>query len=478
MLKSLRNKKTSKLIWIGLAILIIPAFVIWGSSSFTRDKEESRGYAGKIFGRKIPLLEYQDAMEAARNQAIIQFGDDLAQLQQYLNLESQAWNRLILLGEAKKRKIKVSDKDVIGMIENYPFFQRKGRFDQRIYLETLQYVFHAQARIFEEQTRQNLMLAKLYNEVTDRINITEEDIKREYQKLNEQVSVYYIVSSPAEFVKDIAVSDEESREYFNKNSLRFKKPLSFNLEYITLTQDGNDKDPATEKISQILRRLNKKEDFKKIAQDFNLKIRETGLFSQTDSIPGIGWSQEILDLVYKSRVGDILEPVLIDKFYYILRLKEKKEPYVPGLEEIKEGVKESFIQEASRGRAKKKIEECLEELKTKYSSKKETDFEKIARSFGLKAGSTGLFKYGTYIEGVGISDEFFLRAQELKEGQLSPIIEAPSGLYLIRLKNKLPIDEGKFNEEETTFSQKLLEQKKNEAFTVFVKELKRKAQLF
>src|SRR3989338_8703679 len=127
MLKQLRDKKTAKKILIVLAIVIIPAFVFWGFSSALRSQRESN-YAGKIFEKRITLLEFKDAIEAIRSQAIMQFGDKFSEIQKYLNLESQAWERLILLYAAKKRKITVGDQEVIDLIQKYPFFQRNGRF--------------------------------------------------------------------------------------------------------------------------------------------------------------------------------------------------------------------------------------------------------------------------------------------------------------------------------------------------------------
>jgi hypothetical protein len=54
----------------------------------------------------------------------------------------------------------------------------------------------------------------------------------------------------------------------------------------------------------------------------------------------------------------------------------------------------------------------------------------------------------------------------------------PSGFYIIKLKSKVPIDEKKFESEKSDFGQKILSQKKQEHFTRFIEELKKKAQTF
>ncbi|MBU4467166.1 MAG: SurA N-terminal domain-containing protein, partial [Candidatus Omnitrophica bacterium] len=112
MLRILRNKKTAKKIWIGLAIIIIPAFTLWGFGESKNDRQDTSS-AGKIFGRNVSNLEFRNSLTAVRTKAIMQFGDKLPEIEKYLNFESQAWGRLILLAEAKTRRINVKDKEVV-----------------------------------------------------------------------------------------------------------------------------------------------------------------------------------------------------------------------------------------------------------------------------------------------------------------------------------------------------------------------------
>lgn len=470
MLKKLRHKKTAKKVWIILAVLIVPAFVFWGFGGALREKQES-GYVGIIFGKKISLLEYKDALAAVKNQAIMQFGDNLPEIQKYLDLNSQAWERLLLLAEAKKRKIKAGNEEVVELIRGYSFFQRKGQFDEQIYVEMLKY-FRTPPRIFEEQARQNLILSKLYRDVTDEVTLTEEEIKEEYRKNNEEISIYYLAAMLDEFTKDATPGEDELKEYFVNNSPEFKEPLSFNLEYIQLDSE--------EKIKDILSRLNKKNDFVKVAKDFGASLKETGFFSQTDSIPGIGWSAEILSLIPKLKVGHVLPAIRLDKYYYILRLKQRREPYIPDFEIIKEKARELFIKKKAGERAKERIEDCLKKLKGQYKINPESiDFDRTAKDYGLKSGSTQFFKYGSYIEGIGASDNLWVVAQKLKDDELSEIIDmGQAGFYIIKVKSKIPVDNAKFASEKADFSQKLLAQKKQGAFTTFVEGLRKRAQRF
>ncbi len=460
----LHNKKTQKLIWVVLAILVLPAFLFWGFGSFLRNREQLV-YTTKIFGRRIQPSEYQEALEGVRNQAIMQFGDNFFKMQQYLNLEKQAWERIILLTEAKKRKIKVTDKEVTDFLQKHPLFQINGSFNNKVYSQMLQYAFHTQPRAFEEQTRQYITLGKLYNSLTKEISLTDEQIRQAYQKENEKISIYYIASLPSEFAKDIKPQDKELEDYFTKNSLEFKQPLSFNIEYVSLDSE--------EKINLFIRRL-KKGNFDKLAKDSGLAVKETGLFAQNDPIPGIGWSPEILNLISKYKIGQISVPMHIDKNYYVLRLKEKKEPYIPEYNAVKEKVRQAVIKKMSQDIAREKINDCLKRLQEAPAANP-TDFERVAKECGLKSNSTDLFKYGSYIEGIGASDIFFAAVKELKEGASSGVIESPGGFYIVKLKSRVPADEKKFEAEKKEFAEKLISQRKEDYFTKFLEELKKRA---
>ncbi len=373
MLKILRNKKTAKKVWIGLAIIIIPAFTLWGFGGGMRNKEETAA-TGKIFGHTISNLELKESLAAVKTSSIMQFGDKLPEIEKYLNLPAQAWERLILLYEAKKRKIKASDKEVIDLIQNAPYFQNKSGFNDKIYRETLRYVFGLQPRTFEEQMRQSIILTKLYQEVTKEIKLSDEQVRQEYLKLNEELSIDYIAGLYSDFAKQIIPSDKEIASYFENNKAMFKEPPSAN-----------------------------------------------------------------------------------------------KKAYIPELAQVKDKVKATFIKEASKKAAKTKIKECAEKLKN-------SEFSKAAKACGLKSDSTILFKLNDQIKNLGDAKIFWNTAKKLKNGLPSDIISNDKGYYIIKLKSIKPVDEDKFVKEKMEFGQKLLTEKKNEAFANFTKELGKKAQ--
>jgi len=423
---------------------------------------------GKLFNKNIPPDEYTQAVQAVEIQMRMQLGENYSQLQKFFDLNNLAAQRLVMLSEADKRKIRISDSELTAQIQKDPSFYRKGVFDNSIYEQIIKYGLHIQPRAYEEITRQNLKIKKLVEDVTREVTINDAQIRANYSKENEEISVYYISSIPADFALGINPSENEIAEYFAKNSTQFKRPLSFNLEYLILN--------STSLTKNLTQRMEKKDALEKIAQDNNLSIKETGLFAEADPIPGIGWSQEITKSLNQLKTGELLGPLEIEKKSYVFRIKEKKEPFIPEFKDITEEIKADLVKTKSREMAKSKIDECAKKIKDTLASGKDIDFEKIAQEQNLKSAATGLFKFGSYIESIGASDIFFNTAGKLTDNSASEVIELPSGFYIIKLKDKPALDEKKFSEDKAKFGEKMLNDKKQEYFDKFLKELTKKAQ--
>jgi len=461
MLRILRNKKTAKKVWIFLAIIIIPAFTMWGFGSSNRDKEENQP-AGKIFGKNVSNLEFKKALSAAQTSAIMQFGDNFPKVQKYLNLESQAWERLILLEEAKRRKLNIDDQEVINTIQMAPYFQKNSVFNNKTYVEILRYVFRLQPRAFEEQMRQNLILAKLYNQVTDSVKIDDNQIRQDWLKNNEELSIYYIAGLFAEFAKKIKPGKKEISAYYDKNKDAFIGPQSLNLEYLVTESDTESK-----KIPDL---INKGQSLEQISKEFSLIKKETGLFKQFAPPAGLKIPQETINSVLSLAPGKPSPMVKIDKAYYVFTLKELQPGVIPEFSELKDRIKEIIIREQSRETAKNKINACAQELK------KNKPFNRAAKAGGLKAEETKFFKSTDTIDKLGQAKMFWEAAKKLNPEQASEILSDANGFYIIKLKAVKPVDEDKFSKEKAALGEKLLTQEKNKVFGQFIEETKKKAQ--
>ncbi len=188
MLKFFRNKNVAKMVLWGLLILILPAFVLWGTGSIGRSKDKGPTYVGLINGKKVSFDDYAQSISSVRCQIILSFFSRQDMLESLLRNKAlmgrAAWDRLILLGEVKKNKIKVSDAEVVSFIRSHPIFLRNGQFDGRLYGYILSYNFNLDPRGFEETVRENLAIKKLNDSMIKDVKVTDEEVSDSYRKEN------------------------------------------------------------------------------------------------------------------------------------------------------------------------------------------------------------------------------------------------------------------------------------------------------
>ncbi len=480
MLKILRKKGISKkILWI-LAVVIIISFGFLGTAYLFNDI--SLNDAGKIFGRRISRNQFLESYLHTRNQAILRYGEEFFKIEPYLNLDQETWDRLILLHEAKRRRIKVSDEEVIRTIAQYPFFERNNRFDKLLYHDILRNVFRCKPRDFEEGVRETIAFSKLYGQQTSGVMASDEELWEEYKKRNAKVQVSYLLFSPEDFKNESSVSDEEIRKYYEEHKTVFLMPDTINVEYISLAypEDASteQKSEAESKTHLIQQELKANPDLKSVGEKYGVDVQESGLFSHEQPNLKIGWSYELLQKAFELEKNELSDPIETPQGYYILKVKEKNPAHIAEFPEIQEKIKETILLKKAREIARTKAQKSLKALKEASLSNPKKAFEQIGESLNIPIQQTPLFHKGEYLPTIGLSKEFQDAAFGLEEqDKISPIVETTKGFCILRSDLVQSVSREDFEKEKPAFAQSLLDEKRNQTFNEFMAILRIKANL-
>ena len=231
MLEVLRRKGVNKTILWFIAIIVILSFGVFGTAYRMDNTVNS---AGTIYGHNVSIKDFQKAYLDARDQAIRLYGDEFFKKGNRINLEQEAWDRLVLLKEAQKRDIQANDQEVVATIASFPFFQRNGQFDQILYEEIVQNpsLFDRSTHDFEEGLRKQLIIKKLIDVVAPEVALSDAQLKKEYQKRNEKITLEYVLFSASDFAKIAAANDDEIKTYYEAHKEQFRLPPSIVLNYV------------------------------------------------------------------------------------------------------------------------------------------------------------------------------------------------------------------------------------------------------
>jgi len=173
MLKAMR--KHAKFFYV-LFFIVILSFIFWGVG--TVDKSTSVTIA-EIDKEKISVEDYWKAYDRAREFYRQLFKEKFDEtLEKQLNLKQKVLDSLIderaLLLAAKKEGIKVTDEELQDSVVNDPAFMRDGKFNNEIYLRTLQ-LNRLTPEYFESMKRRELTLTKMRRLVGEAVDLTDVD---------------------------------------------------------------------------------------------------------------------------------------------------------------------------------------------------------------------------------------------------------------------------------------------------------------
>lgn len=513
MLKLLRKKGFAKKILWFIAIIIILSFGFFGTAYLLTDNKPA-DYAGTIFGKKISAEDFGKAYQSVYVQALIRFGDKFSEISRFLNLEAETWDRLILLREAAKRKIKASDEEVVQAIEQYAFFQRDGHFDPLLYNDILRYAFRVSARDFEEGIRDNLKFITLFQQITSPVAVTGQEVLEAFRRDNEKIQVSYALVTPEQFQKDISFDevegDEETRNYYAQNKNEFMIPPTISVEYINLnfppppegslsaeselkkeetttpattadqtpTVTEEMKKPVREKANAIFHDLLVNPDMQAAASKHNTEVKSSGFFSMEQPDLALGWSYELLIKLFQMDKNTVNDPFETPRGMLIVKINGKKDAYIPEHKDITGKVAEAVRKNKAKTIAREKTEEYLKFIQDAFARTELKDFAQTVKDLGLEVHQTPVFKHGEYLPIVGISKEFQDAAFALTEqSSLSGVITAETGYSVLHLDSRVPADEKQFEEKKQTLSEKLLNERRTQAFNDFLNDLRLQAKI-
>lgn len=420
MLKELREKSKS---WIvkTLFILIVVTFVSWGG--YTNIKGCGKNVALKI-GKKIVYRDEFEQMAAqrlaqTRNFYKMLYKMDLPKIQEATIRQyvvEDLITKEIMSQKAENANITVSSEEVKADIINSEIFKDKetGEFNYDNYKRILSYHFGKTPAGFESDKRNELVLKRLENVVRGLAKVTEFEINKAYRFENEKVNLEYFKIEPDKLKKDIKISEDKVKAYFEKNKNLFKTEEKRKLAYLSLYAGDylnevqldedklvnyfeanffEDKDPTLKEkryhINYIEFKFNKdekekihkkaKEAFNKIktSKSFGKFAREYGTSNgDMGYITKTRFQKNLSDRIFKLKKGD-LKLLQVGNGYHIVEIIDAISPGEVNFERLQPEVAYKYkIQEATELARKDtdKIQKEIAKNLSDYAKKNNIEF--------------------------------------------------------------------------------------------------------
>jgi parvulin-like peptidyl-prolyl isomerase len=170
-----------------------------------------------------------------------------------------------------------------------------------------------------------------------------------------------------EYRPSLHVTDEEAERYYNDNKERFVKNAQVNIRHILFKADGEDLAKAT------LAQIKKAKDPKQAFIDFARKHSEDT--ATRDQGGRLGWIEkgqswpELEAAAFAAPDNSLAGPVKTDAGWHLLYVEGHQSGKTPAFEEVKKNASNLLYQE----KVQKRLNEWLEELKSKYYVERQGD---------------------------------------------------------------------------------------------------------
>lgn len=492
MLSTIREHADSWLIksilWGIIIAFVATIFYSWGMGGASASRG---GVVATVEGININYNEYDrtfnNLVNFYKNQFSNQFSEDLIVS---LDLKTQALNALIqkklLLLQAEKYQIKVSNEELINHIQNVPTFQKDNRFDEGFYNDYLK--FQRQTPLeFEESQREQLTIGKVESLIKSNTKVSESEIQEAFKADEEKVKLEFVVVPRNHFeAPDVdKISDADLNDFFAKSKAEFEIPEQFKVQYIKVepkilqkditpskediedyykirgadfrvkkmytashilikpdeaATDEKSEDPpdaavdsAREIAEDLLKQLRQGADFAELAQQYSEDKGSGANGGSLGEFPKGTMVIEFEDALDKLKVAEISEPVKTQFGIHLIRLDSVTDERVKPLSEVKASIIITLKETKSRQKARRTVKRIHQ------NALKEGDVGKAAQDQNVEVQESDFFsKKKRNLSGIGAAPEFYNAAFNLAAKEMSSPIHTFEASYLIKLIAKKP----------------------------------------
>lgn len=330
--------------WIMLILTV--AFVAWLVLDWVQSRQQStqtgsNPVVGVVNGQDIHFVEWNRFLQAQLDQARQGSRQPLTDEQVY-RLTQQAWEQLVqnllIQQELDRLGIKVSDAEIREAfrtspppgLRNYPAFQTNGQFDYQKYREFFSRpgVDPSLLQQIEQYYRQVLPRAKLFQLVSQEVDVSDADLWQDYVDQNETARVRFVTLDPSTEVPDSAapVTDKSIQDYYDAHQSDFQRPATATVDIASISEQPSAADTAAAR--------QRADSLRTLAESRKTSFEDLVKNISADSVPDmragdLGWVHKgdlvgaVETTAFSLRTGAVSKPVLAGSGYHLLHVARR-----------------------------------------------------------------------------------------------------------------------------------------------------------
>ena len=224
----------------------------------------------------------------------------------------------------------------------------------------------------------------------------------------------------------------------------------------------------SDQAAQYASRIKDLADLEPVARELQIMVQESGYFQRETPVPGLGAAPQVASTAFTLQGTAASTPLPTARGPVFIAVSERKDPYIPMLDEVKERVREDLLKSKATEASRQKAGAIAAALK---SAK---DFSAAAKAQGLEAKDTELVARGSALPDVGVSAEVERVAFSLPAGSVSDPIQTTDGTAIIRVVEKDDVTPDELRQAREAFRAELLNERRSRFFAAYMGKAKEK----
>ncbi|WP_242340837.1 MULTISPECIES: peptidylprolyl isomerase [Anaeromyxobacter] len=500
MLEGLRANKGGIITWIFLGAIIVVFVISFGPGSLSKGGCRGAGasYAAKVNGKTIPAVEWERQYGQLYNLYQSQMGGGFTrELAAQLGVADQALSQLVdrelVIQEAKRRGVLVSDAELSSGIHAIPAFQQNGAFHFETYEAAARQNFGSPAK-FEAWYRDQLLYGKMLAVVGEDVKVSDAEVKEAWRIDADKLALTFVKFPLAAFQAEAKPSDAEVKafaekegarieQFYKDNPARFDQQKKVRVRHVLArVGPGADDAAAKKKIEEAAARVKKGEDFGKVvaalSDDEATKARGGELGFVTEGLFDEAFAKAALAL----EQGKVSEPVRSASGWHLVQAEEvvpaKKVSLADARPEI---ARELLAQERARKAAADRAQAALAAARGGKTLPAQFPNAKPLTVGGqpIVAEETGTFTASSpFVPKLGPAAEIIGAARAARAGEVLPkVFEVPSGPVVAVVTARETADEKAFEGAREQVSARLRNQKEAQVVSTWLETLRKGAKI-
>ncbi len=462
-MRRFRSSATAMFIVWALAASFVIGFIVL--PSVTSDPTQNATVVARIDDEPVYARELDEAVnnmiERYRRQMGAQFDEKmLEQLPMRQIALQNIVNRRVMLKEADRAGLRVSDQALRDYIASQTVFQTNGQFDPRAYEQAIRGAGQGLTPAkYEKELRDSMTLERLQTMMDRSILVTEDQLKEIYIAESEKVNLAYVAVKAADVRDDVRLSEQDITAYYEANADQWSLPEQRQFRFVEISaltlaprqkvteeeakaeyekrkaefsQDGEVRashilfkvtgddaewEAARVKAAEAAAKARAGADFADLARS----LSDDGSAANGGDLGFFGRDRMVKpfeEAAFATPKGEITDPVRTTYGWHVIKVTDRREPGAQPFAEVR-GKLERELRTRKAQEEAKKVEAEVAQLVSEGAN-----VESIAAKIGLPAQTTPFVSADGTFPGVLNGKPLLEAGFQLDKGKTSALIDA------------------------------------------------------